>query len=202
MELKAYDNEVYNSALSANTLSSANYEPSTTQALNLITQGDAIDQLVGRKYFLRHISMRGRVAYTPAASNATQPVVRLVLYVDRMTNGNGTTGNSGGKANGLFATPTNAQNTVYTYRYLNYGDRFDVLVDRTVVLRPAANIAATEQADYTHIFDFQCPLEKYCYECIVPDGTVVPTNYSIRFAVLTDSSSCVLDYCYRVRFSG
>lgn len=200
-ELKAYSNDIYNQQPNVNSLNSTNIEPAN-DCLNGISQGDESDQRIGRKYWLRRLEICGQLRYDPPANVSVQPVVRLLVYVDRRTNGNGTSGSSGGSLAGLLVQPTNTANTVFAYRNLNDSDRFDVLADRRFTLRPTANAGATESADFTAPFDLHFNLEKYCYECIVPDLADVPQNYTIRLGLLSNSDYVRLDYNYRIRFSG
>ena len=197
-EIKSFDSEVYDDTIVANAF--GNYEPGLTPALNTITQGTGLDNAIGRKYWIRELNIRGKFRFLPSATDATQPTIRMILYVDRFTNGTGS-GGTGGLATLLQDTSSTA-NRILAFQNLSNSDRFDVLTDRTYVLRPTANVASTEQADYTQQFSHYLKLDSRCYECILPPSSSIPTNFSIRLGVISTSSSVKLDYTYRIRFSG
>ncbi len=97
-----------------------------TDSINLVPQGVTESQRVGRKCTLRQILWRGNVTL-PAneleGNPGTGDRVRLIMYVDKQTNG---------------ATATQAgilESTVYdSYRNLANSGRFNILMDKMVTL--------------------------------------------------------------------
>lgn len=201
-DVKFLDGEVLNRSLTSNTLANTNEEPTSSSALNLITAGAGVSQRVGREYLLDHLAVRGQIKYLPTATDANQPIARLIIYVDMRNNGTGTS--SSGTTSLLLEAPTNADLSVFAFRDLGNSTRFKVLCDKRFVFRPLANIGTTETADATWHFDENFSLTRYALECEGPSGYTIPTNYALRLAVVTNlqAGDLRLDYCYRVRFRG
>lgn len=196
-DVKYVDFERYNTLLQGNTLTSVNYEQGSFNSLNYISEGAGVNERVGRKYLLTGLAIRGKIVYEAQNTASANPIARIIVYCDRRVN----TGN--GVASLLLEAPSNAENTIFAYRALGSEERFDVFVDRTFVFRPTANVSSTESTDATWNFDFYVDLSRFMYECEGPANYTVPTNYSLRMAVLCNSSGDMrLSYCARTRFRG
>jgi len=103
-----------------------------------IAQGTGESQRIGRKVTIKKIQWRFRIELQPQTSSAnTICNVRLILYLDKQTNGAAAT-----------ITDVMQANTVHTFKNLQNSGRFVILMDREYVLKSHAGGGNGTAEDY------------------------------------------------------
>lgn len=165
-------------------------------SLCLIPQGADESERVGRKCTVKSLHMHGRLKQIVATSGAnTSNKVRIVVYVDKQTNG--ATANVGD----LLSDPTD----VNSFRNLVNSGRFKFLMDRTFDIYQtgaAPTGAAYEYGEITKTFNLNCnlslPLE---FDGATGALAELRTN-NIGVAVFSsDSTITQFQYTARIRYA-
>lgn len=158
--------------------------------LNGVATGTDYTNRIGRKIIMKSILMR-HVFYPNTTSNANGNIIRVMLFIDKQTNGAAPTVSDLLQANSVIA-PLN----------LNNRDRFIILVDKHVAI-PCSAYSANVLTGGSPTQKFQKWYKKCNYEVIFSGtGATVGSiqSNSLYFCVLGGASEDNWEYDARVRF--
>lgn len=201
MEKKFVDYEMTDDAF---TTTWSVMEDATADCISAVSQGDGESQRDGRTYHIRSLHMKFFVSRASAESATNPPVDmiwRILVVLDKQTNGAQLTATDVMDAGGT--------DDVLSFRNLQFTRRFQVLADMKGVLKPqmvnegAINLFANG-ISYSHPRSFnrtfKTPLK------VTTSGTTAVIaaiqDYSIHVIGISTSTSCLLSYASRLRFSG
>ncbi len=184
----------------------ATMEDGTMKCLNAVSQGNGESARVGRRYTMQSIHVRGLIS-EPKAEAAGDPiedtVVRIVMVLDKQTNAAQMTASN--------VYDITAPTVDYlAFRNLQYTARFQVLWDRTFVLK--ASMATTNEGAAGA---FACGVVKRVFkinhvfkgglkvECVLTAATVASiTDNSIHMIGIASNASVQMNWQSRLRFTG
>lgn len=170
---------------------------SITDSLVVISQGTGGSQRLGRKAVIKSIALKGVFKLDDkAATDATSHVFRIIIYVDKQTNG--------ATAAVLDLLTTAAFNS---FRSLDNTGRFRVLMDKTFVMNKEATLKQ-DDAPYTFSKEKICNWFKRMNLPIVYDSTdgTIDEQCCNNIGMLIICNSAVstprFDGNFRIRFQG
>lgn len=203
-ELKFVDSERTALALAGTW---ANIVPSTgvTNCISCPAQGNGEQQRIGRKYTIKSVHLRFRIAQNGSESQ-TAPIpafnVRVIVYWDRQTNS--TEPNAGDIMN------TTGASDILAFRNLQTTTRFIVLMDKVIHFEQFGQVA--EGASNLFAIGDRIKLFKFNKKITIPvlcDGTTADvasvTDNSLGVQAIVDTvtpSAPTIAYQARVRFVG
>lgn len=170
---------------------------------NVVVQGNAEDQRIGRKIMIKALHVKGQVALlgTTLTTDMEQRV-RVIFAVDKQTNGAAAT---------LADVIDFAGVEINAFRNLANVSRFDILYDRTFNLNVTAiaqSAAGTfVSAPQTYGFSFSkrlnLPIE---FDATATDGSLATqrTNNIFAFAIAQEGGTAKdpeVSYIFRIRFT-
>ncbi len=181
-------------------------DDSTALSLSAAAQGDGESQRDGRTYYINSVHLRGTITQ-PSVESQTVPapdvVVRLCLVWDTQSNG------AQLNAEDVMKTVSSA-NEYQSFRNLQFSKRFIVLMDKTMVI-PVARGVSNEGAinlfahgDTDIFFKMNKKFSKGIkVRTTGTNATVsVTSDNSLHLIGVSESSSTLIEYTSRVRFSG
>lgn len=141
-ERKYFDTQLANTTLNASATdwTATEVDPTTLNCLFVPVLGDDFNNRTGRNVRLMKIKVRGEIRYAVQTNQATldiTPKVRLILYVDRQTNGVQAQGED------LIQSGSATAPSIDMFQNVNNFGRFRVLRDRTFTLTQPNVVAAT-----------------------------------------------------------
>lgn len=169
IELKFADFE-FDAALSA-TLAGSEVDPATALCLTAVAQGDGENQRDGRKMVVKSVMVRGIVQITAIAAATLQNGmwVKICMVLDKQTNG------AQLNAENVFVDPTDTDLDAFTFRDLQFSNRFKVLKSMYLEVNPSAAAgdgAANDQGHYVIPFE------------IIASGLNLGVNHSATTAAI------------------
>ncbi len=126
-EIKFVDNELVNEAM---TTSWTNHDPSTTDCLSATATGDTESSRDGRIYYIHSIDINGRVGFLAQESVAapiSDPIFRIIVVVDKQTNGAQLTATD--------VMDAGQTDDFHAFRNMHFTDRFHILYDNMFSIR-------------------------------------------------------------------
>ncbi len=164
-------------------------------SLNLIPQGTTEKERIGRLATVKNLYIKGEVRMpAQTASSATHDRVRIIVYVDKQTNG------TGAAVLDLLETAS-----INSFRNLTNITRFDFVQDRVINLNCVGG-AGNGTADSWGEFGVNYRFSKRCNMPVEFDSTAgaiteIRSN-NIGVMAISANGSATLLYTARVRFTG
>lgn len=185
------------------------YAPTTGSigCLSAVAQGDTENERDGRKYTMNSIHIRGAfyLSSNNDQSDAQLPaIVRLAVVIDTQTNGAALT------ASEVFLPATTAAQNVFSFRNLQYSNRFIVLSDKSYTINPVAGAGTGAVNDFSQVIkqfklNFMIPPKAKMVDTKATAGNVTSiTSNSIHLLAWANQATDVvtLQYNSRLRFVG
>lgn len=134
-ETKYFDSQrTSNAIVEANTWAGSEQDPSTLNTLFAPILGNAVNNRIGNRVFVRGIRIRGMIKISPEIDvtvGTDGSLMRLILYIDQQTNA----AQSQGEEVIGDSTAANADLSMMNFRNLDSFGRFRILKDRTFRLQ-------------------------------------------------------------------
>lgn len=177
--------------------------PTTTDCISAVAQGDGESSRDGRAYSINSVHIHGTVLH-PVDTDKATPIdgdaMRIVVVHDSQTNGAEVTATE--------VMDAGASVDWLAFRNLQFTSRFKVLFDETIVINPVGT--AGQDADnfntginvrhFSFNKKFKTPLKVNCNATTAVVGAIV--DNSIAVLAITKAGILILQYESRVRFSG
>lgn len=189
------------SASIVDTVAGAEFDP-TEGALNAIAQGDGESQRDGRKVTVRSVHVKGYISLPAQSGSAMRSrIVRVLLLLDTQTNG------AQFNSEDVLVDPTSTALDPFTFRNLQYTNRFRVLKDISITLNPdvistTANGDRVAQVNMHHYFKNGLSV---CFNGTTANVSTI-ADHSLHIMAISSGTSggtaCTLNYFSRVRFVG
>jgi len=203
IELKVWEGANTGVALVNGTTTGSLVDPASSSCLNGVPMADGYQGRSGRNYTITSIHIRGSLQldnYTDTIVPPEGSIARLILFIDHHTNGSS-------------PDPTQiipAGDHIYGFRDLHYTDRYSVLWDYVIELRPTAGAgdgsAANDWVGDKRFFEIHRDL---CLTCTHSDNATSPNttadirDNSLHLMAFTDdlaSGQVELAYLSRIRY--
>ncbi len=167
-------------------------------SLNIIVQDNGESERIGRKVTIRNINIMGQVkAPTTVTAADTSDLVRIILYLDRQTNGAA-----------AVVTDILESATVFAFNNLANKSRFRTLMDKRVAVNCTAGSGrgTTDTLSYgenQHWWKFfkkvTIPIE---YDNSATDGSITTQrSNNLGILVISESAKSSVGYNVRIRYS-
>lgn len=182
----------FDTTLVATTISAAG--AISSPSLNLIPEGTAESNRIGRKCTVRSVHMKGTVTL-PSSSTPLNERIRIILYCDK-------------QANGASATAPDIIEiaSVNSFRNLSNVNRIKVLADKTFTFNQLAGAGADTTTDiYSPVVRSFAFNKRLALDLEFSSNTGAITEIrsnNIGVLAITDSGLATIAYTARVRFQG
>lgn len=185
-------------------ITGAECDPAARDSLNALARGDTQSDRDGRQATMTSLYLQGFIEMLPI-NDSTSPyaghVVRIMVVLDKQTNG------AQLDSEKVFTLPIGG-NMPNVMRNLEYVERFDVLMDKTLTINipssgPSAGPSSGMDVNGAIVpFKFYKKLDLTCsYQ---GNNAVIlnQVDQSLHVIAFTNDSTCFLRYTSRVRFMG